>query len=367
MAVPTKLSLKIPLSRPEFLHYKRGRHSRLASTPEEVENVELDGQQCRITTQEAATQMAKEWIESMIRSEGRWDNHLSIIRIDCPYTTAELLGLGRLAQQEGVKQCRKMVRAPVIYDEIGYFLWEKLAEMERGPNFREQDEEKAAEYAREMGARVTLANLDDRFRFDVPKGKDRGRQDSDPISPTEVQHQQQRPRDENHQRQGPQRRPSHHHNQASCHFCGTESICERVEVLEEIRNEALNATRGRVVSKKRQEPGEKAQPQPTTNPTPVAPMNTAITTHARPAGPSRSSSHASTLLWQREYASSSMASSGTGPRSSSGPRSSTLSDKVVQAVGSLSRSVGSHLGHGLANGYGYGGSRRDRNGSVWTI
>lgn len=399
MTPPTKLSLKIPMPRPEFFHSKRARPSRLLPTPEEVEHVQpLEEERCRPWTHEVTTQEAKEWIESMIRSSGRWDNHLSIIRIDCPYTMAELLELGRLPQPEGVRQCRRMVRAPVIYDEIGCFLWERLAEMERGPNFRVEDEEREAEYAREMRMRMTLANLDERFlpenqdhasgeraaelaresapktalpvlderfHFNTPKyapgERDRARQDSDPVSPTEVKQPQPQPQEKRRQQRSPGRRP---HSPKACHFCGHDSICENTEALEEIRSEALQATRGRVVSHRPRKVQEKTQ-NPTTANTATATAAAAATTlpqgaQTRPAGlrnHSRRSSYASTLLWHRDYSSSICSSRATLPRNNS------VTEKMVHVVGNLGKNVGSTLGHSLSHGYGYAG-RQDRAGSV---
>lgn len=384
MTPPTKLSLKIPLPLPEFLHHKRARPTRLASTPEEVEHVELEREECRASLEEPTTQEAKEWIESMIRTSGRWDNHLSIIRIDCPYTTAELLELGRLPQPEGVKVCRQMVRAPVIYDEIGCFVWEKLAEMERGPNFRVEDEEREAEYAREMRMKMTLANLDerflfenpkyasdeklaefareagpktalanleDRFLFDTPKyasgDKDKARQDSDPVSPTEVQ---QQPHDDRRRKPPPACRPPH--SPKACHFCGHDSICESTEALEEIRSESLNATRGRLVSQKPRSAQDQGQ-------NPVSRVPHGQTWPAGSHDHSRRSSFANTLLWHRDYASS-LGCSRTSP-----PRSHSLT-KAAHVVGNLGKNVGSTLGHSLAYGYGHAG-RRDRAGSAGTV
>ncbi|KUI69301.1 hypothetical protein VM1G_05004 [Cytospora mali] len=355
MNAPIKLSLKIPKPIPEFFHTeffhgRRGRHSRLLPTPEEVEHVDIEGQHCRASMREYTTQEAKEWIESMIRTSGRWDNHLSIIRIDCPHTTAELLELGRLPQPEGVRECRKMVRAPVIYDEIGFFLWEKLAEMERGPNFRMQDEEREAEYAREVRMRMTLANLDERFLFETPKyassaagEKARDRQDSESISPTEVRVP---PREEWRQRS--QCRSSH--SSQECHFCGHDSICASTEVFDDTRRESVIATRSRVGSCKSHESCEQSQvPAPTT-------------TKVQPTSPDkhrRRSSQASSFLWQREYASSLGSSRALH-------RNGSFTDRVVHVVENLSKNVGTTLGHSLGHGYGYAG-QRSRRGSVLTL
>ncbi|ROW08406.1 hypothetical protein VMCG_03312 [Cytospora schulzeri] len=386
MTPPTKLNLKIPMPLPEFLHStcRRARPSRLLSTPEEVEHVEFGEDQYCSSAQEATTQEAKEWIESMIRSSGRWDNHLSIIRIDCPHTTAELLELGRLPQPEGVKACRRMVRAPVIYDEIGCFLWEKLAEMERGPNFRMEDEEREAEYAREIRMKMTLANLDERFLFenpnyaseekaaeiawemgpktttlshlderflfDTPKyssgDKDRTRQDSDPISPLEVR---KHPQDDCRKR-SPCRPP---HSPKACHFCGHDSICENTDVLKDIRSESLNATRGHLAHHKPQQKTQGQGQSQYSHPTPAQARPTGSTNHGR------RSSYASTLIWHRDHAPSLCSSRKLLPRSNS------LTGKVVHVVGNLGKNVGSTVGRSLSHGYGYAG-RRERTGSADT-
>lgn len=352
MVTPAKLALKIPLPIPEFfhLHSRRGRQGRLPATPEEIGHVEAEGQRCHTSPREA-----KEWLESMIRSSGRWDNHLSIIHIDCQYTTTELLELGRLPQKEGIIQCRKMVRAPVIFDEIGCFLWERLAEMEQGPNFRLEDEERAAEYMRDMRTKMTLANLDERFRFDIPKyaspdGTGRGRKDSEPISPTHVR--QQLPKEDEWQEATPQRRPSH--SPQAGYFCRCGGAYELSGVPDDIRNDSLNATRGRVVSSQKQRGTEYRDQKRGSMPT--------IPVQTPPAGlhnPRRINSYTSTVLWQRDYAS-------TADSSRSASRRGSITDKVAHVMEALGKSVGSMLGDSLSHGYGYAGPSV-RTGSVWTI
>lgn len=73
---------------------------------------------------------AREFIEAFVR-EG-WESHWSSITITCDITLQELQNIGHLPRSQGTRECRKLLRAPVINDEIGTALWEELATMARG-------------------------------------------------------------------------------------------------------------------------------------------------------------------------------------------------------------------------------------------
>lgn len=128
----------------------------------------------------ASIQKAHEWLEETIRQSDRWTNHLSQIRLECPYTLAELHQLGRLPRDEGVRKCQALIRVPVIYDEIGLFVWTTLAAVEacgpdtgRGGGSSDRttpDNRSLAAEGITGRSELFLASLDERFRFDRPGG-----------------------------------------------------------------------------------------------------------------------------------------------------------------------------------------------------
>lgn len=385
MATNTRHHLKLSLPRPEFLQQKKSQ--RLPPTPEEGEEFQFEAHEVSDSTEDAT-----EWIKSTIREQGRWERHLSLIQIDCPHTMAELRQLGRLSKSDGTRQCRKMIRIPVLYDEIGCFLWEKLAALERGPDFGREDEERAADYARGVTYRTRVATyrtrvaaLDERFRFDAPAStsassgaaarKGRARQDSEPISPKHIQQAQAELSDVSGPTTTQQSRPNTSHN---CHFCPPGSTRGHPSIPTEITADALGATRGRVVD----------QRTPTSRGSQVQTRlsRSASRSSSRTRRPpaffnySRSSSYSSTLLWRhdrqgstascsaggngRSASASASSSSGSAPGQPS--RDDSLGGRVGSVVGNLGKSVVVAIGGGLAHGYGYGG-RADRTGSFRSV
>jgi hypothetical protein len=61
----------------------------------------------------------------------RWGSNLDYIQIECDVSLEELRAMGRETQGEGVRRCKRLFKAPVLNDEIGYNLWKKLHD-ERG-------------------------------------------------------------------------------------------------------------------------------------------------------------------------------------------------------------------------------------------
>ncbi|KKY31029.1 hypothetical protein UCDDA912_g09030 [Diaporthe ampelina] len=344
MATNTRLNLKLSLARPEFFQHKKSQ--RLQPGTEEKEEFKFEVQE-----QDDSAEDATEWIKSTIREQGRWEEHLSLMRIDCPHTMAELRQLGRLSKSEGTKQCRKMIRIPVLYDEIGCFLWEKLAALERGPDFRREDEEMAAEYARGVIYRTMMA-LDERFRFDTQASTSasgnaspatrngRARKDSEPVSPKHIQ----------------------------------QSQAEHPAVLAGISADAPGATRGTFVDQ---------QPAPAHMSRSASHSSSRMRRPAAFFNHSKSSSYSSTLLWRHDHhdsatAAASSSSTVTNGRSGSGSsstdssaqgrrsRDGSLGGRVGSVVGNLGRGVALAIGGGSSHGYGFGG-RAERSGSLWSI
>lgn len=169
-------------------------------TPEEEENEQCEEEEAHT----AAVREAYEWLEETIRQTERWTDHqVSQIRLECPYTWPELRLLGRLPRAEGVPKCQAIIRVPVIYDEIGLFIWSTLAAIESdGPDgsssIETEDYDKVADETRQKRSEAFLASLDQRFRFDRSAAaasssgsgaakditeRERTRRDSPPVSP----------------------------------------------------------------------------------------------------------------------------------------------------------------------------------------
>jgi hypothetical protein len=378
MTTNTRLHLKLSLPRPEFLqHHKKSLP--LPPTPEENEEYQPETLGEEGDTAEDAT----EWIKTTIREQGHWEEHLSLIRIDCPHTMSELRRLGRLSKGDGTRQCRKMIRMPVLYDEIGYFLWRKLAVLERGPDFEKEDEERAAEHARGMAYHHTLVMLDERFCFEkpaalcrTPSGSNnpinntstksiRPRQDSEPVSPKHIVYRPQLNDSSKHEDKGPI-------NTYACNFCQSPTSAEHPGLPADIPADALAATRGRIVENMLPSKGS-----------PHARLTRSLSrSSSRMVRPttlfshSRRSSYTSSLLWRRNddghhELRHSSSSPNSDPRRSASRRNKSrddsLSGRVGSVVGNLGRGVAVAIGGGLAHGYGFAGRADRGGGSFWSV
>lgn len=118
----------------------------------------------------ASVREANEWLQKTIRRSDRWTAHLSQIRLECPHTLPELCQFGRLPRAQGVPKCQALVRVPVIYDEIGLFLWTTLAAMDSNPALSNEADEydRLAAETRQKRCKAILASLDQEFFFDRP-------------------------------------------------------------------------------------------------------------------------------------------------------------------------------------------------------
>ncbi|KAJ4415319.1 hypothetical protein N0V82_007418 [Gnomoniopsis sp. IMI 355080] len=176
---------------------------------------------------QASISAANDFIHDLIASEDRWSSHMPLIRINCSHTLSELHALGHLPQPEGVAACRKLIRVPVIHEEISLFIWTQLATIARGSTSTDDPLskiEKSTDIQLNEGS--FLAQLDERFRFDKPaSASTRGRVgESPPMSPREELQQ--------------------------LNFsCRPESIDEVDEGLEDSQSKVTAATRGRVVDR----------------------------------------------------------------------------------------------------------------------
>lgn len=275
----------------------------LPSTPE-IEVVELDfdpdaavaaAEASRSPSRLGSVRAANDFLLGTILRQDRWRAHGDLIRVDCPHTLAELHALGHLPRADGLAACRRLVRAPVIHDEVAQYLWAALSASARGPELEargrgagggcggggvgvmeeeeEEDDQEDDEYegARADGAPVMhgaeeadkarvraqqrralrrratdeafLAHLDARFRFDRPasaSARDRRRRDSPPASPRDTRQRQQQ------QQQHQQRRSS---SQAPGTGPRSWAAFSRRGTRVDSRDEASATTRGRIPSR----------------------------------------------------------------------------------------------------------------------
>lgn len=69
---------------------------------------------------------ARNYITSIIHAN--YEEHFwPMIRVECDLTVVELRDIGRMRQVEGLKACCRLIRAPVIYEEVALTLWQHLA------------------------------------------------------------------------------------------------------------------------------------------------------------------------------------------------------------------------------------------------
>ncbi|KAL2261085.1 hypothetical protein VTK26DRAFT_4720 [Humicola hyalothermophila] len=69
---------------------------------------------------------AEDFIRSFIGEN--WSSYAVSISIDCDIPIDELRSIGLLPEFEGFQACRRLVRVPVIHEEVAASLWKKLAE-----------------------------------------------------------------------------------------------------------------------------------------------------------------------------------------------------------------------------------------------
>ncbi|KAK3692325.1 hypothetical protein B0T22DRAFT_531827 [Podospora appendiculata] len=73
---------------------------------------------------------AQEFIRGFVKDH--WEDHWESVAIICELTLDELHKLGHLPRDEGIMACRRLLRVPVIHEEISIALWAKLAEITGG-------------------------------------------------------------------------------------------------------------------------------------------------------------------------------------------------------------------------------------------
>ncbi|KAL2197892.1 hypothetical protein P885DRAFT_76600 [Corynascus similis CBS 632.67] len=76
-----------------------------------------------------STWEAEEVIRTFI--DEQWSHRADYIKIDCRLTLPELHALGRLPREVGSLACRRLIRVPVIHEEVALSLWEHLSEEAR--------------------------------------------------------------------------------------------------------------------------------------------------------------------------------------------------------------------------------------------
>ena len=93
------------------------------------EDLALQAHKARLAAEQQHRELvwqADDYIKEFLREQ--WDAHFSSIIVECPLTIDELYKLGDLPEREGTSQCRRLVRVPVINEQVGIALWEKLHE-----------------------------------------------------------------------------------------------------------------------------------------------------------------------------------------------------------------------------------------------
>lgn len=312
MATTMTSRMKLSFSLQKNRGFQDERISRSQSQPrsiqdqpeESVPSADEEDQQ-----RQASIRAANDFIYDLVILEDRWSSHMSLIRISCPYTLSELHALGNLPQADGIAACRKLIRVPVIHEEIGQFIWTQLATVVRGPNFAEDSLSEADKSTTtQPNEELFLAHLDDRFRFDKPASASTwGRvRDSPPMSPKDVQ-----------QRGG--------------YFCRHEDIDEGDEGLEDRKSEAPATTRGMVVNR----PGKSLS-----SARPDAERQRSFFSNGV-----RNGSHIPLLKWSRERGSSTAASRTS---STSRDRSESIAGRLGSAVGGFGQRVAGALGDGMS-------------------
>lgn len=69
---------------------------------------------------------AEEFIRAFI--DDNWTNHAVSISIECDIPIDELRSIGLLPEAEGSQACRRLIRVPVIHEEVSADLWKKLSQ-----------------------------------------------------------------------------------------------------------------------------------------------------------------------------------------------------------------------------------------------
>lgn len=259
---------------------------------------------------QASIRAANDFIHDLVVLEDRWSSHMSLIRINCSLTLSELHALGNLPQSEGVAACRKLIRVPVIHEEISLFIWTQLATIARGSTLTDDSPLKAEKSTDiQLNEGLFLAHLDERFRFDKPASASaRGRiKESPPTSPREGL---------------PQR----------SYFCRPEDIDEVDEDLGDNESGLTAATRGRAVDR-----SGKSQPS--------ARHNAVRQRSLFSSNGGKNGSHVPLLKWSRERGTSTSASRAS---SASRNRSDSFAGRLGSAVGELGQKVAEALGDGMS-------------------
>ncbi|KAK4180269.1 hypothetical protein QBC36DRAFT_178161, partial [Triangularia setosa] len=84
-----------------------------------------------------AVERANAFIKHVVFEENKElsEEKANHIKIKCDKTWAELVDLGTFNETDGTQQCQKLVRAPVIGEEICHKLWLRLANIARKGNY----------------------------------------------------------------------------------------------------------------------------------------------------------------------------------------------------------------------------------------
>lgn len=84
---------------------------------------------------------AQEFIREFVQQ--RWPDHWDLFSIQCNMSLDELQTIGILDRTKGIQACQRIVRVPVISEEVGEALWEKLARSSHTTSSRQTNDEGA--------------------------------------------------------------------------------------------------------------------------------------------------------------------------------------------------------------------------------
>ncbi|KAH8888566.1 hypothetical protein GQ53DRAFT_871594 [Thozetella sp. PMI_491] len=102
--------------------WRQIRHQREADSALAAQQAAIDAE----TAYRNSIWEAQDHLKAFVKE--RWGAHWALVTIECAIPLDELYELGRLPDREGTRACRKLVRVPVINEEIGIALWKHLAQ-----------------------------------------------------------------------------------------------------------------------------------------------------------------------------------------------------------------------------------------------
>jgi len=131
-------------------------------------NLELS--RLRHQAHDSSISEAQDLLTSALHS--RYDEHLwPSIKVTSRPSMPELRGIGRLSRKEGILACGRLVRAPVVHQQVAEGLWDFLAACQ-GRSEGEEGVDEQEEFERDVVARMREGEGDEEDKMD--KGGSKG-------------------------------------------------------------------------------------------------------------------------------------------------------------------------------------------------